>query len=172
MDHLVQEKVRCKPNWQNKSGMWRRDFVWARETNDRHDDPVNAIDGKLLGQLHVIATVQDPERTDDKNKPVRYCGALLKLPRPRNKGIPNEILGMMELQPWTEGRAKTPRMLGSMRFYDVSLILRSVHVVPDGKDGCYINNYGDWDTYNTIYDADFLENGARRANKYRRTHRQ
>ena len=30
----------------------------------------------------------------------------------------------------------------------------------------FINNYADWDTYNTVYDEDFLVKGARRASDY------
>ena len=39
-------------------------------------------------------------------------------------------------------------------------ILQSAHVVPAGYsylDLFYINNYVDWDQYNTLYSPDFLE---------------
>lgn len=52
--------------------------------------------------------------------------------------------------------------------FDMFSIVRSVHVVPDGKSGFYINNYSDWDVYNLIYDKAFLENGKRKVDQYRR----
>ena len=117
-------------------------------------------------------SVQDSERTDDRNKSVRYCEALFKLLRSRNKDILNKISEIIKLQSWTEERNKNSRMLKFMKFYDVFLILRSVHVMLNDKDDYYINNYEDWNTYNTIYDADFLKNEARKVDKYRRINRQ
>ena len=60
-------------------------------------------------------------------------------------------------------------MLGAIRFYDMAAILQSVHVVPDGGTGYYVNNYADWDTYNTVYDDNFLTDGAKKAKQYQRS---
>jgi hypothetical protein len=39
-------------------------------------------------------------------------------------------------------------------------------VIPSGNDGTYyINNYVDWDQYNTIFDPEFLVNGIREADQ-------
>ena len=46
------------------------------------------------------------------------------------------------------------------------MILRSAYVIPLGNDGTYyINNYVDWDQYNTIFDPEFLANGIRKADR-------
>ena len=67
MNHLIQKKIRYQWSWQNRLDKWRRDFVWARESNDRQDDSMNAINDKLLKSLHVIVTVQDSEKTNDRS---------------------------------------------------------------------------------------------------------
>ena len=46
------------------------------------------------------------------------------------------------------------------------MILRSAHVIPSGNVGIYyINNYVDWDQYNTIFDPEFLANSIREADR-------
>ncbi|MCJ1466077.1 hypothetical protein MMC07_004696 [Pseudocyphellaria aurata] len=130
MDRLVKKIVRCKPNWQNIPGHWRRDYVWVQEHENEADKySASSIKGKQIGQLQVIVT---------------------------GKGI-NKTTGMLELQSWHKSTTTNPRTLGAIKFYDMTAILRSVHVVPDDKNGYYVNNYADWDTYNTVYDDTFLE---------------
>ena len=114
-------------------------------------------------------TVQDLYRVDEQNKLIRYCRALLELLRPRSKGI-DQTTGMLELEPWKNAPTAHPRMLGAIRFYGMSAILQSVHLVPDNGEGYYVNNYVDWDTYNIIYDDSFLENETRRAMQYEKSY--
>ncbi|MCJ1470389.1 hypothetical protein MMC07_009034 [Pseudocyphellaria aurata] len=58
MDRLVKEIVRCKPNWQNIPGHWRRDYVWVQEHENETDEySASSIKGKQIGQLQVIVTV-------------------------------------------------------------------------------------------------------------------
>ena len=48
----------------------------------------------------------------------------------------------------------------------MSTILRSAHIIPTDNTGVYyVNNYIDWDQYNTISDLDFLTNGIRDADR-------
>jgi hypothetical protein len=59
------------------------------------------------------------------------------------------------------------RNLGCRRFYALENIVRSAHVIPTGgeHETFYINNYIDWDQYNTLYDPDFIRNRDRLAKK-------
>ena len=169
MDELVREKVRCKPGWQNKPGYWRRDYVWVQEhANESDEYSRSSINGKLVSQVQVVITIQDLDRRTMQNGPVTYCGALIKLLRPWSKGI-DKTTGMLELQPWRSSTANHPRVLGAIRFYEMSAILRSVHVVPDDGTGYYVNNYVDWDTYNTIYADTFFTDGVQKARQYKRS---
>jgi hypothetical protein len=45
--------------------------------------------------------------------------------------------------------------------YSLENVIRSVHVIPTSAEheSFYVNNYIDWDHYNTLYDPDFLRNG-------------
>ena len=61
---------------------------------------------------------------------------------------------------------RNPRTIGKRRFYSLSNIERSAHLVPGtvkGKDFFYINSFIDWDQYNTIYDPEFLTKSHRTA---------
>ena len=68
-----------------------------------------------------------------------------------------------------------PYSLGPRKFVKLTAILRSLHVISSrgnqtqGKQSLekfYINNYSDWDIYNTLYNEDFLDIGTRLANQY------
>ena len=126
------------------------------------------MEGKMVGQLQLIMTVVDPERRDTKGSFVRYTGALIELLRFWNSGAVNHQHGMVEVETWLQGNARNPRGIGARRIYQMSMILRSAHIVPTGlQDGVYyINNYIDWDTYNTIYDSDFFNQGTTAARIY------
>jgi hypothetical protein len=54
------------------------------------------------------------------------------------------------------------------RFYTVTNIIRSTHVVFNDRDFYYVNNYINWKIYNTMYDKIFLKNEIKRAMNYKR----
>ena len=114
-------------------------------------------------------TVQDLYRVDEQNKPIRYCRVLLKLLQLRSKSI-NKTSGMLELELWKNTAITHPKMLRAIRFYRMSAILQSVHLVPDDRKRYYVNNYVDWDMYNTIYDDSFFEDGTRRVMQYKKSY--
>jgi hypothetical protein len=73
---------------------------------------------------------------------------------------------MIEAEDWPQVSSRKPRNLGHHCFFDMSIILQSAHVIPSGNVGIYyINNYVDWDQYNTIFDPEFLENGVKEADR-------
>ena len=110
-------------------------------------------------------TVIDPKRFTAKGKPITYIGAFVKLYKWRNRGQVYEIYGMVELDKWHASTAENPRNLGAHRIIEVSLVLRSAHVVPRDQDRMvfYVNNYIDWDQFNQLYDADWFNKGIRNA---------
>jgi hypothetical protein len=80
--------------WQNRFDTWRRDYVWVRE-NSRVKCSLRHQKKRLIGQIHCILTIRDSDVRDEKNRPLTYCGVLWNVKRPRHKGVPNEISGMI-----------------------------------------------------------------------------
>ena len=97
-----------------------------------------------------------------------YCRALLELLRLQSKNI-DKITDIFELQSWQNPTTTNLRMLGAIKFYDMSAILQSVHIVLDDGTRYYMNNYTDWDTYNTVYNDNFFINKVKKAKQYQRS---
>ncbi len=132
------------------------------------DEPLNdkkPWNGKPIRKLLLIVTVVDPERFTDKGKPIIYIGAFVELYNWRNRGQVHEIHGIVELEKMRTSMAKHPRNLGAHCIAEISLILRSVHVVPRDQERIvfYVNNYIDWNQFNQLYAPDWREKGVRNA---------
>ena len=184
LQKLTEEFVRCSPNWQGKN-LWRRDYVWMQEYTEEITRG-SVLGGRRLGQLQLIISVQDPERSimitnDDgisKRKPAIYTGALIDRLQILNSGRPHEIHGMVEARRCSCQRSPSEalcwssrrRNLSCRRFYALENVIRSAHVIPTSaeNDSFYVNNYIDWDQYNTLYDPEFLRNGKRLAKQLAR----
>ena len=91
----------------------------------------------------------------------------MKLLRLQSRDI-EKIINILELQPWSISTAINPRMLEAIKFYDKLPILQNVHVVLDNGNGYYVNNYVNWNTYNTVYDDIFFTNRVNKARRYKR----
>jgi hypothetical protein len=67
------------------------------------------------------------------------------------------------------GACEKKRNLGSQRFYAMENILRSAYLVPavipsdESYEAFFVNNYIDWEQFNTLYDPDFKRTGKRLA---------
>ena len=152
----------------------------------------SVLGGRRLGELQLIISVQDHERSrmiadDDgipRKKSAVYTGALLDRLQVLNSGRPHEIHGMVEAQHcglsmltnssetcWSSQAGK--HNFGCRNFYYVFTGER------DTKRACIptsaehesfhdVNNYIDWDQYNTLYDPNFLQNGKRLAKQLAR----
>ena len=125
------------------------------------------LDGRLLGQLQLIVTVVDPKRQNDKNKALKYTEALIELFKWRNGGRVNDTHGMFEVKKWPVSSSKHPRKLGPLRFYKIPTVISCAHLVPANALATefYVNNWVNWESYNTIYDPDFLDSNHRAAVK-------
>jgi hypothetical protein len=157
LEKLVQSTVRCTPQWYGGQE-WRRDHVWVQEYNSADNRP---WEGRLVGKLLTTITVIDYTGTGE-----RYTGALVEVLRYRNQGKPHPVHGMVEVEPWPSSTARSTRVLGGCRFYSMSTVLRGAHVIPSNvEEVLYINNYIDWDQYNTIYDEDFESSGKAAADE-------
>ena len=45
-----------------------------------------------------------------------------------------------------------------------------MYLILDIEKRYYVNNYIDWDTYNTIYDDNFLKDKTRRVMQYKKSY--
>ena len=162
LELLTKEYVRCKQSWQ-KGKEWHRDYVWVQ---DIEADDGSPLSGRKVGQVQAIVTVVDDSRRDSKGAPVQYTGVFVDLLRLRNNGQVHSVHGMVEVEDWPQVRTQNPRNIGHRCFFDMSTILRSAHIIPTNNTGIYyVNNYVDWDQYNTIFDPEFLTNGIRDADR-------
>src|SRR5580692_6023507 len=162
LELLTKEYVRCKQSWQ-KGKEWRRDYVWVQ---DIEADDGSPLSGRKVGQVQAIVTVVDDSRRDSKGAPVQYTGVFVDLLRLRNNGQVHSVHGMVEVEDWPQVCTQNPCNIGHWCFFDMSTILRSAHIIPTNNTGIYyVNNYVDWDQYNTIFDPEFLTNGIRDADR-------
>ncbi len=164
MKNLIEEKVRCKSNWQNKIDHWRRNYVWVQKQTS-----LDALHDKLIEQIQVLLTIENSRRVINQTRSNIYFEVLLNLMRSRNKDISNEIFDMIELQSWSKKVSRNSRRFETKRFYDMSSILRSAHVISNERNEYYVNNYIDWNTYNTAYDNDFMRKDKIRVNLYKKS---
>ncbi|KAH6098961.1 hypothetical protein HBI69_233170 [Parastagonospora nodorum] len=138
-----------------------------RSSGKRHNDPEHCdkevqefkhrdnrrqsrtvTDSRVVAQLHLILTIIDHTRYDKDGKHIAYIRAFSEvLLFNNNRQIDN-----------------TTRMLSMpFKFYDLSTIIRPVHLIPRDLPNSttrttmsyYVNNYIDWDEYNRLYSLTF-----------------
>ncbi|KAH5573446.1 hypothetical protein HBI25_012980 [Parastagonospora nodorum] len=176
-EHCDEEVVRCAPNWQ-QTGLWRRDYVWVQEFEhgDNRRQSRTVTDGRVVAQLHLILTIIDHTRYDKDGKHMAYIGAFSEVLLFNNNGQIDNTTGMLSVRRRAWNAAPKRRTLQAFKFYDLSTIIRPVHLVPrDLPDSTtrttmsyYVNNYIDWDEYNRLYSPTFDIDLLRTLREYRR----
>jgi hypothetical protein len=173
----TKETIRCSEDWR-KTGSPRYDFVWVQEYGclDNSTSEVQEIQGRMIGKSIMFITVMDVEVECGQvlgGEAPRYYGAVLNMMRLRNKGRANAIHGMIEVEDFPDHTA--PGRNGKIRCYDIQTVHRSVHAVPAGLDDnndnkklWYVNNFIDWDSYNTLFNSDWREENKREVTKVKR----
>ena len=177
MKKLMKKIIWCKFHWQNKIDYWRQNHVWIRndENVENHRFRSNVFsfinDNNSIEQLQVIVIIQNSNRRKNWNQTsMTYCEILIKLLRSKNQNI-DKIIDMFDLLSWINTTIKKFKILKMMKFYNMFSILQNVHVIFDDRDDYYVNNYADWNTYNTIYDVNFYDENISKIKKYRKFHR-
>ena len=128
-----------------------------RERESRNEKrPWNS---KLIRKLLLTVIVADLEWFTPKSKPVIYIGALVELYNWRNYRQIYKIYKMIELEKMHALITENPCNLGAYLIIEISLVLRSAHMVPRDQDKVvfYVNNYIDLDQFNQLYDPDWIE---------------
>lgn len=140
LDKLIEEIMRCKPDWQSLHE-WRRNYIWVQKPINKIDNSINLCHNKFVGQLQFILKVRNPKTIDDGGKPTKYINALLELMRPWNRGASNKIISIIKMQLWLIKMSKNPCALGALRIFFLDTILKNIHIRFDGKKIFYVNNY-------------------------------
>jgi hypothetical protein len=156
------EFFRCTPNWQGR-GEWLQHFAWMQEyavpDTNLDSDPLH---GTRLGQVKLIFTLADPMRPDHE-----YACMFMRMLQPVDNGNPSAVHGMIRMRHWS-GQHPQSRRLGRDRCFNASQLLRSAHVVPsDSDNGLFVNNYVDFNEFNSIYRADWYERNQADLQRYR-----
>ncbi|KAH5002639.1 hypothetical protein HBI74_241100 [Parastagonospora nodorum] len=150
-EYCNEEVVRCAPNWQ-QTGLWRRDY------------------------LYLILTIIDYTCYDKDGKHMAYIRAFSEVLLFNNNGQIDNTTGMLSVRRRAWNAASKRRTLQAFKFYDLSTIIRLVHLVlrdlPNSTTrttmSYYVNNYIDWDEYNRLYSLTFNIDLLRTLREYRR----
>jgi hypothetical protein len=187
---MESELLRCTPSWRGLGP--RQDYCWVQEypptepsyhqaLNHAQDTNVQSsyLNGQRVGHLRALIKVVDidfPDLGIHDRRP-EYCAALVDIHPLKNKGVPHPIHGIVEV---TRGEVPTvdkPRALKGRRFYPLSTLIRSAHIIPashnileKSTDLFYINNYIDWDQYQVLYEDGWEEKGRQRARQVKAQH--
>jgi hypothetical protein len=169
MNELIKEKMRCKSRWQNRIDIWRRDYVWIQKDFSNQTYSSISFENRSIEQILCIIIIKNTKFRDEKNRSLTYCDVLLNVKRSRHKRVFNEINEMIELKNWRNEIARNFKNLKANRMYNISSVIRSVYVIFSEIEHYYVNNYVNWDTYNIVYDENFLKNEVRRIEKYKKS---
>jgi hypothetical protein len=168
MKELIKKKIRSKSNWQNQIENWRRDYVWIRE--EFFDQTFfSFFEKKLIDQIYCIFIIRDSNVRNHKNKSLTYTNVMLNIKHSRHKRIFNLINEMIELKNWRDEIARNFKNLKVNKIYDISIVIQSAHVTLNEFEHYYVNNYVNWDTYNIIYDENFLKKRIKRVEMFKRS---
>ena len=133
---------------------------------------------KLFDKLLFIISILNFERpisqasARKKKKYKEYIEVLIELLRFKAKKVFHEIHDMIEVDFYFFKESKTQRQLKFCRIFEMIDILKNVHIVFDfmisNKHNfiSYINNYVDWDSYNTLYDMNFMKKNKKIKNEF------
>jgi len=106
---------------------------------------------------------------NNKNNELQHNDALVELLKLCNEKTQHAMHEIIEIKHWSKDNVKNSRSLEVNQFFHLHTILKSVHVV-SANDNCsklnknkffYINNFNDWNSYNSIYKKNFLHKETR-----------
>ncbi len=174
LENLVSDRVYCSLNWQKKKKVWRRDYVLIQKRSKETTEVSTLLNDRLSNQLRLILFIIDSLRQDNKNNELRHNDVLIELLKSRNEKTQHAVHEMIEIKHWSKDNVKNLCLLEVNWFFHLHTILRSVYVVSANDISSesnknkffYINNFSDWDSYNSIYEKNFLHKETRVAEYY------
>jgi len=174
LENLVSDKVYCSLNWQKKKKVWRRDYVLIQKRSKKMTEALTLLNDQLSDQLQLILFIIDSLRQDNKSNELRHNDVLIELLKSCNEKTQHAVHEMIEIKHWSKDNVKNSRLLKASQFFHLHTILKSVHVISANNSRSelnknkffYINNFNDWDSYNSIYEKNFLHKEMRVAEYY------
>ncbi len=113
---------------------------------------------RCVEQVQIIIIVLNHQRLNFKKRSQRYTEALFKLKRWINKEVTHSMHDMHEVKNFSSNTSQNSRLLDFRHFYNLLHIIRSAHLV-SANQMCikfYVNNFINWNQYNTVYDLNFM----------------
>ena len=116
--------------------------------------------GRIIEKLQLVLTVRDEGMTGKLGciQIHKYIRAWVKLLQWRQRKIVNCIHSMVKVKPWPTSVTKNQRLLTKEKIFSLVHIIRRAYVLPATAAPIqykFVNNYVDWDQFNTLYDKDF-----------------
>ena len=132
------------------------------------------LSDKLLFIISIVNFKRSISQANARKKKryKKYIEVLIELFRFKVKEIFHEVHDMIEVDFYSFKKLKTQRQLKFRRVFEMIDILKSVHIIFDlmisNKHNfiSYINNYVDWDSYNILYDMNFMKKNKKIKNKF------
>ncbi|KAH5167181.1 hypothetical protein HBH77_242610 [Parastagonospora nodorum] len=152
------------------------EVVQEFEHRDNRRQSRTVTDSRVVAQLHLILTIIDHTRYDKDRKHIAYIRAFSEVLLFNNNRQIDNTTRMLSVRRQAWNAAPKRRTLQAFKFYDLSTIIRPVHLVPRDLPNStthttmsyYVNNYIDWDEYNRLYSPTFNIDLLRTLREYRR----
>ena len=121
----------------------------------------NCVENTLINQLLIVFIIINLNqiKCNDENKRMRYQNVLIKTLQWRNKKYSYKIHDIIKTKRNFALKKRNDINKKSRRFWALSIIKRNAHVIlVDEKNQIfYINNFIDWEIYNTFYRDDWKQ---------------
>ncbi len=174
LENLVSDKIYCSLNWQRKKRVWRRDYVLIQKRLKETTEVSTLLNNQLSDQLQLILFIINLLRQDNKNNELQHNDVFIKLLKSRNERTQHAMHEMIEIKHWFKDNVKNSCSFKVNWFFHLHTILKSVHVVSANDISSesnknkffYINNFSNWDSYNSIYKKNFLHKKIKIAEYY------
>jgi hypothetical protein len=150
----------------------------VQEFEHRHSNrPSRTVtDSRIVAQVHLILTIIDEIIKDKKGKSVEYTGAFSEAFLFNSNSQINNTTGILSVRRRKHISNSRQRTLQAFKFYELTTIVRPVHLVPKELSGVaglssssyYVNNYIDWDEYNRLYSSTFNRDWTRTVREYQK----
>ncbi len=174
LENLISDRVYCSLNWQKKKKVWRCNYVLIQKKLKEMTEISTLLNNWLSDQLRLILFIINSLHQDNKSNELRYNDVLVELLKSCNERTQHAVHEMIEIKHWFKDNIKNSRLLKASWFFHLHTILRSVHIVSANDISSksnknkffYINNFSDWNSYNSIYKKNFLHKEIKAAKYY------